>query len=114
MAGRPSDYRPELCEEAIELGKRGKSKAQIASAFGTSRPTLDKWADDNPEFLYAIKEAQAHALAWWEEAGQSGLFADKFNATAFIFQMKNRFREDYRDKTEQEHSGQVTVGWLDG
>jgi hypothetical protein len=42
--------------------------------------------------------------AWWEDQGESGLREGKdFNATVFIFVMKNRFHEDYKDKHEIEH-----------
>jgi hypothetical protein len=105
--GRPSKYKPEYCEQALELGKAGKSKAQIAARLGVSRPTLDAWTEEHPEFLYAVNRARDLALAWWEDQGQDGLTADKFNATAFIFQVKNRFRDDYRDKHEVENSGEL-------
>jgi len=103
--GRPSEYDPSHCDQVVELGKMGKSKAQIAAALGVSRQTLHNWAAAHPEFLDAVKSAHDLALAWWEDRGQESLTADKFNATAFIFQMKNRFSEDYRDKQEREHSG---------
>lgn len=103
--GRPSKYDPALCEKVRDLGSKGKSKAQIAAALGISRQTLDTWAALHPDFLDAVKDAHDAALAWWEDQGQDGLSADKFNATAFIFQMKNRFRSDYRDKQDHEHSG---------
>lgn len=97
---RPSSYEPEFCDRVRELGLEGKSKAQIAATLGVNRTTLDNWAAAHEEFLSALKDARDLALNWWETKGQDGLTADKFNATLFIFQMKNRFREDYRDQTE--------------
>ncbi len=48
-------------------------------------------------------DAKDLAQAWWEDQGQNGLSMGKdFNATAFIFQMKNRFSDDYRDRHEVE------------
>lgn len=101
--GRPSGYDPSLCARVVELGADGKSKAQIARALGVVRQTLENWAAVHPEFLDALKDARDAALAWWEDQGQAGLTADKFNATAYIFQVKNRFPRDYRDR--QEHTG---------
>lgn len=101
--GRPTDYRPEMCQQVIDLGKEGKSKAQIAAALGKSRQTLENWSAEYPDFLDALKIARDLALAWWEDKGQECLTAEKFQQSAFIFQMKNRFREDYRDS--HEHSG---------
>lgn len=105
--GRPTKYGPAMCETVLDLGAAGKSKAQIASQLGISRETLDIWARTHKEFSDSVKAAQELALAWWENKGQEHTFESGkgFNATAFIFQMKNRFRDDYRDTTAHEHSG---------
>jgi len=103
--GRPSMYDPEFCEIVLELGAEGKSKAQIAARLGINRDTLNEWTKIHPEFSVAVKNAQELALAWWEDAGQVNMARQGFNATAYIFQMKNRFREDYRDVTAMEHTG---------
>jgi len=102
---RPTEYREEFCGRVIEMGRKGKSKAQIAAGLDVSRQTLDNWAAVHPEFLDAVKAARDLALAWWEDQGQTGLTAEKFNATAFIFQVKNRFRDDYADRTAHELTG---------
>jgi hypothetical protein len=36
------------------------------------------------------------SLAWWEEAGQINMTRQGFNATAYIFQIKNRFNAGYK------------------
>ncbi len=105
--GRPTKYDPAMCEVVMNLGEEGKSKAQIARSLGVTRETIDIWAKEHAAFSDAIKTARELALAWWEDRGQEGLLLGSkgFNATAFIFQMKNRFREDYRDASVHEHSG---------
>lgn len=103
--GRPSKYDPSYCELVVDLGAAGKSKAQIAAAIGVTRTTMDSWAEKFPEFLGALKAAKDLELAWWESAGQFNMVRQGFNATAFIFQMKNRFRDDYRDVSVNEHTG---------
>jgi hypothetical protein len=103
--GRPTKYLPSMCARVVKLGTAGKSKAQIARTLGVSRTTMDAWAAEYPDFLHAVKVSGDIALAWWEDQGQSGLKAQKFNATAFIFQMKNRFPRDYRDQQIHEHGG---------
>ena len=42
------------------------------------------------------------AVAWWEDLGQLNITRPGFNATAYIFQMVNRFRDDYR-RTDRHH-----------
>jgi hypothetical protein len=104
---RPSDYNPEFCEQVIELGKQGMSKAEIASELGVAKQTLYNWMDAHPEFMDAVKEATAFAQAWWEKAGRTAVFGGSpgFNSTAYIFTMKNMFGDDWRDKVTQEHTG---------
>jgi helix-turn-helix resolvase-like protein len=106
--GRPSSYSPEFCERVIEMGEMGKSKAQIARELGVCRQVLYSWVKVHPEFAEAMEESQWRALAWWEDVGQAGLsMGSKFNAALYAFHMKNRFRGEYGDKTEVEHSGRV-------
>ena len=46
-AGRPTDYRPELCEAVIELGKQGKSLVQMAAALDITKQTLLVWEKEH-------------------------------------------------------------------
>ena len=109
--GRPTDYLPEHCAKVVALGREGASKAEMAHALGCTRQTMDNWAASNPEFLDAVKEATEAAQGWWESQGRQATFGAKpgFNATSFIFNMKNRFPADWKDKTETEHSGSIEV-----
>lgn len=103
--GRPSKYDASFCDLVLELGAEGKSKAQIAAAIGVSRDTLHEWSKQHAEFSDALKSANDLALSWWENAGQINMTRQGFNATAYIFQMKNRFREDYRDVQDHQLTG---------
>lgn len=109
--GRPSTYDPAYCDKVIELGREGASKAEMAFALGVARNTLDNWAATHPEFLSAVKEAVSLAQGWWEAEGRKAVFGAKpgFNATAYIFTMKNRFPDDWKDKRETELSGSVEM-----
>lgn len=98
--GRPTDYRPEYCEEVIELGKEGKSLAQMCAHFDIARQTIDNWAQANPEFLEALNRAKVHAQAWWEQKGMDGLTIQGFNAAVWKKSMEARFREDYTERKE--------------
>lgn len=99
--GRPTEYRPEYCERVVELGKVGCSKAELARNFDVDRSTLNVWADRYPEFATALNKSSEYAQAWWEEKGREKTFdSEGFNATSFIFNMKNRFPKDWRDRQE--------------
>lgn len=103
--GRPSEYDPAFCAKALELGRQGKSKAVMAAEFGVSRQTLDAWTKAHPDFLDAITRATTLAQAWWENAGQKGMTADKFNASVWSRSMAARFPDDWREVSRQEQTG---------
>lgn len=106
--GRPALYDPAwMLDKTIELGRFGKSKAQIARALGVSATTLTSWAGTYPAFAEAIETARTLALAWWEDQGQLGVFLDKrdFNVTAWHTQVKARFPDEYRDVQAHELTG---------
>lgn len=106
-AGRPSKYDPKFCDKVIELGKQGASKAEMALELNIAYSTFDLWEHNKPEFSEAVKQARRLSQGWWEREGRKATFGASpgFNATSFIFNMKNRFSDDWRDKVEQEHSG---------
>ncbi len=99
-AGRPSPYEPSYCDEVIDLGKAGKSKAQMAAHFDVSRQTIDNWAASHGEFLEALSRADAHAQAWWEDKGMKGMEAPGFNAAVWKKSVEARFREDYTERRD--------------
>lgn len=62
--GRPSSYRPEYCEIAIQMGGEGKLPAQIAARFMVAKSTIQGWAAEFPEFMVAIKLAKTLCESW--------------------------------------------------
>lgn len=110
-AGRPSKYDPSFCDVVIAAGAEGKTLANMADALDVSRDTVNEWRKEHPEFSAAVKRGLEKAQAWWEEQGRLATFGatEGFNATSYIFQMKNRFRDEWNDTTKTELSGGVKV-----
>jgi hypothetical protein len=106
---RPSEYDPAFCEVAEETLAKGYSLAVLAGELSVTRQTVDNWQNAHEEFFDAIKRGRARGAKVWED--RLGKLADENagNATAIIFGLKNRLAEDWRDKTETEHSGDLTV-----
>lgn len=103
--GRPTDYKEEFCEKIIEFGKQGMSKHEMCLELDICHQTMTNWSEKHPEFLAAIKTAVSFSQGWWEREGRKATFnSEGFNPTSFIFNMKNRFREDYTDTIRQEIS----------
>ena len=105
--GRPSKYDPAFCDVVIDAGAEGKTLAEMADDLDIDRSTLNDWMDVHEEFSRAVKRGLQKAQAWWEKNGRLATFGeiDGYNATSYIFQMKNRFPDDWRDKQEREHTG---------
>ena len=103
--GRPTDYRPEMCEQVIEWGKLGKSRAWIASELGVCKRTLDVWAEKHTDFLSALSLAKTFEQRWWEDKGQEHIAAQVFQSAMWGRSMAARFPDDWRETSRQEQTG---------
>lgn len=105
--GRPTKYDPSFCEEIIEYGRMGFSKAEMANAFDVIRETLDEWAKRYPDFSDALTRATEYSFAWWEDKARSGIhMGSGFNAALWAKSMAGRFpRETYREDKRVELTG---------
>jgi transcriptional regulator with XRE-family HTH domain len=94
-----------MCETIIALGKKGKSKAQMAAHLDISRSTFDRWLDGNVEFRESFELADTHAQAFWEEIGFGGVGNKFFNDRAWSLQVRNRFSHSCKENRELELTG---------
>lgn len=113
--GRPTEYDPAFCERVIKLGADGASKREMAAELGISHDTFHRWMNERQDFSDAVKEAMHISQAWWEKQGRIATFGghDGFNATSYIFQMKNRFRDEWNDTVRQDVSGGLSINVID-
>ena len=98
--GGPTKYDPTwMLDKIIEGGRLGGSKDKMAAMIGVHLDTLYDWAEKHAEFSEALKKAVQLSKVWWENFGQVSALGmvDGFNSTTWIFNMKNRFPETYRD-----------------
>ena len=102
--GRPTKYKAEYCQAAIDFMAEGYSVTAFAGHIGVARSTVFKWAEEKPEFSDALKTAQAMAAKWWEDTLRQVARTGDGNASAAIFGVKNRSGEDWRDKQEIDHT----------
>lgn len=107
--GRPTDYDPAYCDQVIEFLRDGYSVAAFAGHIGKAASTVELWRKVHPEFSDAVKIGQAGAVLWWENRARAVARGEDGNPTAVIFGLKNRAPDQWRDKTEQEVSGQLGV-----
>ena len=107
--GRPSLYDPAFVDQAIELGKLGKSTEAIGATLGVGTATLYRWRDEFPEFREALDTAKEYELLWWEDIAQTHMIenreSDKINASIWSRSMAARFPKKYRESTKTEITG---------
>jgi hypothetical protein len=104
-AGRPTSYKPEYCDAVIEHMAEGASLTSFAASIGVCRDTVTEWCNVHPEFSLSVKRGKAVCAAWWEKVGRTQALDGKGNATLVIFGLKNMAAEDWREKTQHEHTG---------
>lgn len=110
-AGRPTKYDPDTMLPIInEGGGNGEGMAELIVSLGIGRETFYKWKEKYPEFSNAVSGYKIRSQSWWEGKGRDGMVGkiQGFNATAYIFNMKNRFHQDWKDKHEVENKHDVS------
>lgn len=130
--GRPTDYKPEFCQEAIKLCENGATDSELADFFEVSDRTLYRWKAQFPEFSQALKSGKAvaderverslyhkavgyshGAVKIFMPAGAREPVYAKYrehvppDTTAAIFWLKNRRADNWRDKSEVHHKHTV-------
>jgi hypothetical protein len=104
--GRPSEYDPAMCEVVASMGHEGEGVVEVCAQIGIVKDTFYRWVKEKPDFSDAVSQYRRNSQVWWERVGRMAVIGevDGFNATAWIFNMKNRFKDDWRDKVEQDLS----------
>lgn len=128
--GQPDKYRPEYAKQAVKLCALGATDVDLAMFFDVDPRTIANWKVRYPEFFQSIKIAKAdlddqvERSLYQRAMGYSHPDVDirviegqivktelvkhyPPDTTALIFWLKNRRKEEWRDKQEIEHSGTI-------
>ena len=105
--GRPTLYRPELCDQIIEAMGEGLSLEAAASACGIGPRTVFTWQNQHDEFRQAVEEGRTKALLFWERRAIALSKGESGNAAVITLGLKNRSRaaSGWHDAQRLEHSG---------
>lgn len=88
----------------------GLSFESFAGRIGTWRSTIYKWTKEHEEFSDAKKVGTEMGLLTLEQKMLAGMNDPKnFNVTAWIFYMKNRYKDLYSDKQEHQITAKPTI-----
>ena len=124
--GRPTKYNKQICEGFENRFTEGQSILEVAASMGVSRDTFYEWAKNHKEFSYALTRAREVSQAWWEKQGRENLVdheeydsetklstKDRFNDRLWMINISRRFKADWSEKIDIEHSGNITIN-IDG
>lgn len=131
--GRPTSFKPEFVKQAAKLCALGATDFELADFFGVTVQTLNRWKISRPDFCSSIKVAKEEADNRVERSlynratgysyqsekimtvAQGGGVSDiervaitehvPPDVTAQIFWLKNRRKDDWRDRQQLEHTG---------
>ena len=131
--GRPTKYNSEFHPKlAAALAALGRTDKEIAYELEISEATLYNWKNEHSEFLEALKTNKQtvdnmvenallkRALGYTHEEDKIFQYEGKAvvvpttkhyppdTAAAFIW-LKNRRSQEWRDKKDIEHSGELTI-----
>lgn len=119
--GRPTVYKPEFCQLAIDIMKKGGAKCEVAAAMYVSEDTFYKWVKKYPDFSEAVSIGQSLSEAYWTKLGRDNVITkfkgDSLNAGVYGLHMKNRFNWSDKNKTthelEEETAKTLAFGFQD-
>jgi hypothetical protein len=133
-AGRPPTYKDAFAKQAAALATLGATDMELADFFEVDARTIYRWKHDHPLFCQALKAGKdaaderverslyQKAIGYEQDevkifmpAGAAEPVYAPFRAkiapdtTAAIFWLKNRRSQEWREKTDVEHSGSVVL-----
>ena len=126
--GRPSSFKKEHVEQARKIYELGATDREVADVLDIAESTLYRWAKDHPEFAEAMKVGKSGAddrverSLYHKAVGYTYPSEKVFqfqgdivrtpvtehvppDTTACIFWLKNRRKDDWRDRQQHELSG---------
>lgn len=130
--GRPTAYKAEYAKQAEKLCALGATDMDLADFFQVSDRTIYSWASKHPAFLQALKTGKDacderverslyhRAVGYTFDSEKVFQFQGEVvraktrehvppDTTAMIFWLKNRRKDLWRDKTEQDVNINVKV-----
>lgn len=131
-AGQPTKYILSMNKQAQILTEKGFTDKEVAKVFEVTEQTINNWKKAFPQFFESLKKGKEIADAkvvrslYQRALGYShpevhisnyqGVITKTSiikhyppDPTSLIFWLKNRDRENWRDKQEHEVTGEITL-----
>jgi hypothetical protein len=107
IVGRPTLYRPEYCQRAIDYMGQGYSVTALAGHLGMSKDAIYDWINHYPDFCHAVNMGRAARVAALE-AKLLGT-SQGVGVTAAIFALKNADPDEWQDRYHTESKVNVSI-----
>jgi hypothetical protein len=91
------EFKPEMCDQLIELGKVGASQKMMFASIGISSGAAQTFKKNHPEFAEALDMAITHSQAYWETQLLANVENKAFNSRVAEIALRGQFPSDYRD-----------------
>lgn len=91
------EFKPEMCDQLIELGKQGASQKMMFASIGISSGAAQTFKKNHPEFAEALDMAITHSQAYWETQLLANVENKAFNSRVAEIALRGQFPSDYRD-----------------
>ena len=101
MTKRKYTFKPEMCDQLIEMGKTGASQKMMFSNIGISKGVAEDWKKKYPEFADALDMAVVHSQAYWERELLANVGNKAFNSRIAEIALRGQFPSDYKETREQ-------------
>ena len=128
--GRPTEYQESYARDAMKLAELGATDIEVADFFEVDVRTIYRWKHSHPDFCQSLNAGKDkadervvnslfnRAVGYEQDAVKIFMpaqatepvyapFRERIapDTTAAIFWLKNRRSAEWRDKTQQEHTG---------
>lgn len=101
MAKKKFNFKPEMCDTLIEMGKQGASQKMMWSELGISKDVAENWKKKHPEFAEALGVALVHSQAFWERELLANVGNKAFNSRIAEIALRGQFPTDYKETRDQ-------------
>lgn len=95
-------------DKVFRLARRGLSQTMIAKALGVARSTFQEYLKTQPSVRAAYENGRANDVQDVVDALKESA-TKKNNVIAQIFYLKNKDPDNWKDKHDVQHSGNLTV-----
>jgi hypothetical protein len=91
------EFKPEMCDQLIELGKVGASQKMMFASVGISSAAAQTFKKNHPEFAEALDMAVTHSQSFWETMLLANVENKAFNSRVAEIALRGQFGDTYRE-----------------